>query len=267
MTDQNEPKYTLSSMVSYAIERHPELVAEVILRHKLNLSKQIVSFHENTVAHGPFRGLKLNQSAFWGEADRASMILGMYEQEILNELFQLQSSFKNFIDIGAADGYYGVGVVVSNMFDYSYCFEANPEGQNVILETAKMNHVESRVHIFGSADKSFYNVIPEDVRQNSVLLVDIEGAEFELFTEEIFSFFRKSPILIELHDWFFPDSADKIRALKINSSKTHKWTQLYTGSRNPGRFLELSHLNDTDRWLICSEHRAKLMSWARLDPL
>jgi len=39
------------------------------------------------------------------------------------------------------------------------------------------------------------------------------------------------------------------------------------GSRDLSTYPELQQWNDLDRWLICSEGRAQLMSWVRFDPL
>jgi hypothetical protein len=168
--------------------------------------------------------------------------------------------------LGAADGYYGIGVLVNKLFEKSYLFEMADAGRVVIEKNAGLNDVQDRVVIKGAADKDFHKEIdPEDL-SSSVLFVDIEGAEFSLFDREVFGVFKDSVIFIELHDWFYPDPKSKVDLLKWQSASTHDWTELHMGARDLSNFQELHSLSDTDRWLLCSEGRPLQMKWARLDP-
>ena len=76
------------------------------------------------------------------------MILGLYEQEVLESLTNIPKKYKTFIDLGAADGYYGIGVLVNNLFENSFCFESTERGQNVIRENAKLNGVADKILIY-----------------------------------------------------------------------------------------------------------------------
>jgi hypothetical protein len=202
-----------------------------------------------------------------GVTDRASMLLGLYEQEVLISLKMILARHKTFIDLGAADGYYGIGVLINNMFDRSYCFEISTKGQSIIRKNSILNHVSDKVIIKGIADKNFSDFLAVDEIQNSVLFVDIEGGEFDLFDSFLFEKFQKAIIFIELHDWLFEDGADKRKALILNAEKYFSVTELTTSNRDLCKFLELKIFSDTDRWLICSEGRGLLMTWLRLDPL
>jgi hypothetical protein len=62
------------------------------------------------------------------------MLLGLYEQEVLTSLFNVPKSHKIFVDLGAADGYYGIGVLVSKHFDQSYCFEISKKVRRLLLK-------------------------------------------------------------------------------------------------------------------------------------
>jgi hypothetical protein len=72
--------------------------------------------------------------------------------------------------------------------------------------------------------------------------------------------------IIEIHDFLFEDGAARYRALKETASAWFHFTEFTTGARNPSEIPELHGMNDTDRWLICSEGRDRLTSWLRLDP-
>ena len=194
------------------------------------------------------------------------MMLGLYEQEVLESLTNIPTKYKTFIDLGAADGYYGIGVLINNLFENSYCFESTERGRNVIRENAALNGVTNKISIHGVAEKYFYKVIQSDQLSNSVLFVDIEGGEFDLFDKDIFRIFKDSIIFIELHNWFFEDAENKLEKLRNDALEFFDITELTTASRDLSKFRELKDFSDTDRWLICSEGRHKLMTWYRLDP-
>ena len=50
--------------------------------------------------------------------------MGLYEKEVLDFLDSAPSGYyDSFLDIGAADGYYGVGMLVGGVVKQSTCFE------------------------------------------------------------------------------------------------------------------------------------------------
>ncbi len=237
-----------------------------IYKRRVELSDQIDTLLNSIVAYGPFKGLRLSREKWWGTAERANMLFGLYEQEILNSLTKIPATHRTFVDLGAADGYYGVGVLINNLFDKSYCFEISNAGRNVIRQNAQQNGMLNRISIYGTAEKDFYKYLPAKQLSKSVLLVDIEGGEFDLFDRRLFEIFKDSILILELHDHFFEDGHEKLRRLKRDASEFFEITELTTTSRDLSKFLELKEFNDTDRWLICSEGRRALPHWYRLDP-
>jgi hypothetical protein len=238
----------------------------IIHKRKIQISNKLDQIYNSTVQHGPFKGLKLSAGAWWGMTDRGSMLLGLYEKEVLDSLKSIPKKYTNFIDLGAADGYYGIGVLVNDLFHKSICYEISESGRQTIKNNAVLNNVSKRVDIRGIATKNFFNEIPSDILSQSVLLIDIEGAEFELVDVKTFEAFRDSIIFIELHNWFFVDGDQRLQKLKDDSFVTHVITELTMGSRDLSSFPELKKMNDTDRWLICAEGRGELMTWLRFDP-
>jgi len=198
--------------------------------------------------------------------DRASMLLGIYEKEIMTEIVNASQKYSIFIDVGAADGYYGIGTLKNSLYKKSYCFEMSDKGRSIIEENAKLNNVQNQVIIHGKADFDFHKKIDANDIGNSLLLIDIEGSEFDLLTDEVLNVFSNSIIIIELHDWFYEDGDSKLNSLVSRASKLFQITTLTTGERNPSLFHELKKLDDTDRWLICSEGRGQLMTWLKLSP-
>lgn len=232
------------------------------------LSQKLFQELGGIVRYGPMKGLKLADGLSWDSGDKAPMLLGIYEREVLESLQQASRAHDTVVDLGAADGYYGVGLVKSGMFQRSYCFELTARGQAAIKELAAANELENRVHVFGTADAGFCKLlVSEGVKlDHSVVLCDIEGAEFETFTEETLAALRQSIVIIEIHDFLREDGPEQFLALKRRASAWFAISEMRTGARDLSLFPECRRLSDSDRWLMASEGRGELMTWLRLDP-
>jgi hypothetical protein len=237
-----------------------------VLRRRRQVGERLAALFSNTVRYGPFKGLRLGTELWWG-ADTGAMLLGIYEQEILESLRSAPPTHRTFIDVGGANGYYAIGMLVGGIADFSYCFERSPAARKVIAANAALNSVSGRVRVLESADRDFFKRIdPAHSLSQCVVFVDIEGGEFEVLDESVFEAFKGAVIFIELHEWFFPDGPEKLRRLREAAQKSFSITELTTSSRDLSRFLELDSFSDDDRWVICSEGRGRRMRWWRLDP-
>jgi len=236
-------------------------------KRRVKLSKILYHTFDGTVGYGPFKGLKLDSNPRWSNRDYASMLLGLYEKEILDSIITVPASHRTFIDLGAADGYYGVGVLINDLFDYSYCFEITKIGQKQIKANAILNNMLNKLKIFGMAGDNFYTFLWNEGVDLSkcVLLCDIEGGEFDLFSKKTFDIFKGAVIFIEIHEWH-ENGIVGFEKLKQSAEHNFEITEFTTGSRDLSKFPELKKFADTDRWLICSEGRGQLMTFLRLDP-
>lgn len=260
-------RQTILNISNYIFDTHIEVIYFFFQKYKKILTDKLVCFHDSTIAYGPLKGYKLSSDSHWGVTDRGGMILGIYEKEVLHELLNVPSNYTIFIDLGAADGYYAVGLVAANIYEKSYCYEMDVNGQKVILENAILNDVSTKVVVKAEATKSFVYDIPKYELDKSTILVDIEGAEFGIFTSEIFHYLSNSIIIIEIHDFLVEEGAIKFKKLIEDSTKTHRSKIITMSERDLSVYKELENWNDIDRWLICSEGRDKLMKWVRFDPL
>jgi hypothetical protein len=239
----------------------------IAIHKKRKLLSQKLSWTlNNTIKYGPFAGMIFSRDHWWGNSDRGAMLLGIYEQEILNSIMSVNKKYNIFIDLGAADGYYSIGSLISKKFKVSYAFEISIKGREVIHKNAVLNKCSNKLHIFGEATKDFYKNIPKKDLDSAVILIDIEGAEFSLLDREVFSYLKKSIIIIELHDWIFKDKKKKMTQLLDDAKPFYKISTITTTARDLSKFPELFDYEDSDRWLIASEGRPKLMTWLRLDP-
>jgi len=197
---------------------------------------------------------------FWGDTDIAGQLLGFYEAEVLMEI-ESSRQYRVCLNIGAGDGYYCVGWLVaepqSEISRVSIAFETDRRGQTAIRDLALLNGVEDRVTIYGKATlRSLMAVIDKQRHHLSELLIicDIEGAEYELFSEEILEALRGAKLIIEAHE-FTSHMVGERKSLEKRAEKYFRVRTCTTGSRNPHQFDVLHQLTDTERWLVCAEGR------------
>ncbi|WP_322998801.1 hypothetical protein [Castellaniella sp.] len=246
-----------------------ERVNHAIIQKRLYLSRVINDHFSGTVGYGPFQGLRFTDDSWWGGGDRAGMLLGIYEKEVLETLTTLSErhEYEYFVDLGAADGYYGIGVVVSGLFEKSYCYEQSEHGRSLIRQACVLNDVsDKKVEVRGLATNDFYKDLPEDVLRSCVLMVDIEGAEFSLLDRSVLHAFRKSTIIVELHEMLLENGDDLLLDLKRRAVEYFSIREITVGSRDLSGFKELENYRDDDRWLICSEGRRAVQRWYIMTP-
>ena len=221
------------------------------------------------IQHGPFLGMVLLDNPRWGQPDQGAMIFGMYEQEVLESLANAPARFKTFVDIGAADGYYAVGLLKCGKVDRAICFQADSDGRATIARLAAKNGVSDKVTILGVASEHFVDMLSTYKVNSSetMFLVDIEGAEFKVLTEKVFASLKGSMFIVETHAHIYNDPEAEMKSLIKRASATHRSTNWYPGPRNPSMFKELESFPETDRWIICSEGRYEIQQWLRFDPL
>lgn len=171
------------------------------------------------------------------------------------------------MDLGAADGYYVIGCVHGGLFRDAYAFEMSDQGRAVIRDNVQLNGVADRVHIHGYADQSFDQQIPEVCLSQAVMLIDIEGGEFDLLNDVMLQKLSQSILIVELHEFMVENGAKKLATLIERLEQIFSLTWLRAGSRDLSVFDTLARYNDTDRWLLCSEGRMQLQRWVVCKPL
>lgn len=239
---------------------------ETVYERRLRVSKEVFEMMNGVVGYGLLKGLKLADDAWWGAPDKASMLLGLYEQELLETLCSKPLTDRSyFIDIGAADGYYGIGLVMAGFFKKSFCFEISEKGRQTIKENAKVNGVSERVEVFGAADHTLAQQLPQGCIDDAVVLVDIEGGEFDVLNKEFLKRFQNAYILIEIHNWI-EGFEEKYFNLLLAANQYFEIDTVEPVVRDLTKFTELNDFTDDNRYLICSEGRPNVMRFLRLNP-
>ncbi|HSU66403.1 MAG TPA: hypothetical protein VLJ39_06010, partial [Tepidisphaeraceae bacterium] len=211
---------------------------------------------------GPFRGMTYVGSSI-GSVFMAK-ILGTYEVELHPVLDGFcAEQFDRFIDVGAAEGYYAVGLAFRCPNLPVIAFETEPAGQKLIASLAQANRVSDRVQVQG-------HCTVDDLRQAFVgsekclLIMDVEGHEYDLLDPGKIPELAAATLLVELHE-FTRGGLGKI--IRDRFATTHSVCEVHVRERTREDLPFQSRL--LLRWLLsmtneCRPHR---QSWLVLTPL
>lgn len=248
------------------MQMREEWRTETVMERRKRISSEVYDLFGGVVHYGPFKGLSLAKNNWWGGADFASMLLGLYEKEILDFFFSGECDrFDNLVDVGAADGYYAIGMLISGRVNNAICFELSKEGQRTIAANAGQNGVLDRITIFGAASDTFHTRLSHLDLSRTLVLVDIEGAEFDILDETSLHALRQATIVIEIHNWTEDFWAKYQRFIQI-ASAFFDLDFISPAVRDLTQFPELNDFTDDNRYLICSEGRPNMMRFMRLRP-
>ena len=257
------PKRIIRPLVDLA---YPYIHKRILHLHRIQIAKDLFNNYGGSIAYGPFKGLEMVTDVKSVSPDFPSMYFGIYEQEVLNTLQDRPEKYDNFINLGAGDGYYALGVLFNGLFKASIAFEESLPRQKIIYELAEANNLRQRITVLGRADYFSIQKLPSDLLAKSMFLVDIEGGEFDVFNPETIELLKDSIVIVELHDFLVKDGAEKLLRLKSNVLPYFHISIFTTSKRDLSGFTELNELSDVDRWFNCIEGRGKQMTWWRLDP-
>ncbi len=243
-----------------------QLVQSAIAMRRLQLNTLLFQRLQGVVRYGPLAGMQLIEASSWGN-DKAAKLLGFYEHELMAAMVPALGPDKVFIDIGAADGFYAVGALHAQLAHRTIAFELTDAGRSVIGDTAARLGVQDRIEIHGACTEgSLQQALHGLDRRQLVLLCDVEGAEFEIFSDAVLAMLAGSQVFIEIHDRTAEGPA-QYAALKARAQRWFRLEEISKGGRNPYHYRELHDLDDTDHWLVCSEGRDPDQRWLALRPI
>jgi len=245
---------TFSSLTKFKLNSY--FINEYILKLDLNESKK----YNNTVYKGPFKGLKIDNY----HKRKLNILLGNFEYDVQRLLYNFaeEKKYSTFINIGGADGFYAVGMLKTGFFKNVIVFETLEKYRKRIKKNLERNNLKG-LNIKGHCDSESLNLIL-DSNPSSLILCDIEGGEFSLFTDKILKKLSKSTLIIEIH-MFNKKSSVEYSNLKNRLNKTHfisevkqKYVQADIDS--------LSHLRDLEILMLLNENRRIRGLWLVAEP-
>lgn len=217
------------------------------------------------VAQGPFTGMRyIHHSA--GSA-YIPKLLGMYERE-LNPCVEAICTRKPslIVDIGAAEGYFAVGLALRNSEAQVIGYEMENQSREYLKEMAILNEVVSRVTIRGKCEPADLAAALAD-DPAPVVVCDVEGYEQQLLDPVAVPALEKAAILVELHDFIIPRITETLRG---RFGHTHHIEHIWQEPRHRDEFpwktmgtrlLPTSYLD----WAV-SEWRPVRMAWLWMEP-
>ena len=169
--------------------------SETIRERQARLSREVFELCEGQIRYGPFSGMHMSPERWWGDLDLGSQCLGFYEREILDFIDTIEpGEFSSFVDIGAADGYYTTGMLLSQKIPEATCYETAPEGRAAIKSSWELNGKPGKLTIEGTVDVAALTAIQHKLRESSLVFIDIEGGEFDLLTESVLDVLSRSTV-------------------------------------------------------------------------
>lgn len=217
------------------------------------------------VRSGPFCGMRYTDDAF-GSA-YIPKLLGIYERELHSILQQIVNEHWDYIiDIGAAEGYYAVGLALRRPDARVIAFEMNTLGQASLAELCCLNGVSQRVTILGQCTpESLAAVLPPNER--TLVICDVEGEEGELLDPYRVPGLQNAHILVELHEFAVRGITNRIVArFGASHNIQHVWQQPRHRSEYPFRSFGISLLPQRYLDWAVSEWRPEQMSWLWMKP-
>ncbi|MFY9288826.1 MAG: hypothetical protein WAO98_10040 [Alphaproteobacteria bacterium] len=215
-----------------------------------------------SVYSGPFKGMKLAQSAMTGAY--GPTLLGTYEHE-LHPIFEqaIAKKYKQVLNIGCSFGYYTVGLALRMPDTIVHSFDIDPEARKACTEMVALNGVQDRVKIEGEFRGEDFAKYPAE---GTLVLMDIEGFETQLLDPSKYPALKKMDILVELHDVFDSEISKKVLDRFTESHDI----QLITHTNMMFDFKQITgpvrYIDPFDDFLINWENRDGPTPWAMMTP-
>lgn len=158
------------------------------------------------IVAGPFRGMRIELSSL-SSRHLLGYILGSQELELREAIDDIIAhDYQTIINIGAADGYYAVGLAMRLPQARVEAFETMPEHHPLIARTAVLNGVRDRLSIAGTCTPELLRARLRAVDGSVLIVMDIEGGEVEMLDPQVLPELAQADILVETHDSFVPDA-------------------------------------------------------------
>jgi len=211
----------------------------------------------NKVCKGPFKDMLLTDEAINSYGTPA--LLGCYEHE-LHQTFEnvIRDGYTRILNIGCSVGYYAVGLARRMPGSLVEAFDIDPVARERCTVLAQRNNVSDRVQISGGFfGEDFAKYDP----QETLVLMDIEGAELNLLDPEKYPALKKMDIIVELHDVFAPGLSQEICNRFASSHFIERINNEDACPDIKGLFPDNCQLSSMDHFLFGWEGRQGSTPW------
>jgi hypothetical protein len=221
-----------------------------------DLARAISQATGGEVATGPFVHMKLDYEAFPVHA--SPKFLGTYEQE-LHSLIEsaIRRSPRYVLNVGCAEGFYAVGMAMRLKNAHVFAADADPKALRATFRNAQLNGVSDRVSAVGIVQSGHLGryLKPEE----SLLIMDCEGAEFSLLDPRKDPVLLGTSILVEVHA-AFGNNVDIVGEF----SQTHNIVEISPSERVIAD-IRIAPMPGIDLLSAADERRGDQTSWLFLE--
>ena len=228
-----------------ALARWRRLQAAHRARRLAAVTRSFLSWHGLTVSGGPFAGLT------YPDASAISLIpklLGIYERQLHGALEDaIRAEPDTIVNVGAADGYYAVGLARRCPGAAVHAFEADAGQRALLARVAAANGTELQIAGMATTDD-----LAALAGKRALVVMDCDGCEGAMLQPGSLG---AATIIAELHDFFEPGIGDTITA---RFAATHEIELVPTAPEPPERAGAVA--------LALSEYRPEPQRWAVMIP-
>ena len=142
---------------------------------------------KNKILDGIYKDTFLIGSNDWGVNDFSSKLLGVYEEQIQKKIIEIKQKNKleYLVNFGASDGFHILGLLKKNVFKKGLAFEISTNERTILKKNIDSNCLQEKIDIFGKANfHDVINILNPEKLSKTLFLIDIEGDEFNIFTNE-----------------------------------------------------------------------------------
>ncbi len=218
-----------------------------------------------SVRKGPFVGMRYLKFSLG--SSYIPKLLGIYERELIPMIEEAIARHpKLVVDIGAAEGYYAVGLALRLHDSQVIAFEIEAKGQKAVREMAVLNSVETHIESYGKCEPADLAVCLAN-ESRTLVVCDVEGYENILLDPLIVPALRNVAILVELHESMVPGVT---HTLLNRFADSHRIKQIWQEPREreefPWRTIAVLLLPGAYLDWAVSECRSVRMSWLWMIP-
>jgi predicted RNA methylase len=195
-------------------------------------------------------------------------LLGTYEAEVATVLASMlkQKRYRCCIDIGAAEGYYAIGIARLQPQCEVYAVDNDQSALDLCKENAIANGCLDRLHLQDhlSAEDLATFTLPDP----SLIISDCEGFERHLFTEKVIQNLQNCDLIIEVHDFVDPTISNYLKGLFRSTHRLEVVTSIPDQAKAMTYDVpEIAKYDAATRAYLLSEFRPCLMDWFVFTPI
>jgi len=234
--------------------------------YRINKARKIVvAQSNNTVLNGPFKGLKLVDDFVFGS--HLPKLLGCYEKELHPFFEQLldakQSTEITICNVGAAEGFYAVGLAKQENVKTVIVYENLEKGQKLTQQNAELNQVADKININGLCVANSLIALSQTTTID-FLVMDVEGAELDILSQDCIKHLSNSWLIVELHDFRRPNCKT---LLCERFEQTHDLQVINAANRTLADFPQNISVPKSLAINLMDEQRPNGMQWLFAKPI